>query len=138
MKLFKMTLILLLVSITSCQSQDKKDTISLNYNAQTRGFQLAIQLENNLLGITKNNETHQIELTENQLNEIIGMVKNIDFEVLKSNISIDDLAVDKAIKGEFKLNLNGELYTFEFDHNNAPENIQELLNKLQSFEVSEK
>lgn len=138
MKLFKMTLILLFVSITSCQSQDKKDTISLNYNAQTRGFQLAIQLEKNLLGITKNNETHQIELTENQLNEIIGVVKNIDFVVLKSNISIDDLAVDKAIKGEFKLNLNGELYTFEFDHNNAPENIQELLNKLQSFEVSEK
>lgn len=138
MKLYKMTLILLLVSITSCQSQDKKDTISLNYNAQTRGFQLAIQLKNNLLEMTKNNETHQIELTENQLNEIIEMVKKIDFEVLKNNISIDDLAVDKAIKGEFELNINGEFYNFEFDHNNAPESIKELLNKLQNFEVSKK
>lgn len=137
MKLFKMTLILLLVSITSCQSQDKKDTISLNYNAQTRGFQLAIQLENNLMEMTKNNETHQIELTENQLNEVIDMVKKIDFNLLKSNISIDDLAVDKAIKGEFELNFNGELYTFEFDHNNAPKSIQELLNKLQSYDASE-
>lgn len=136
MKLFKMTLILLLLSITSCQSQDKKDTISLNYNAQTRGFQLAIKLENNLLEVTKNNETNQIELTEKQFNEVIEMVKKIDFNVLKSNISIDDLAVDKAIKGEFELNLNGELYTFEFDHNNAPENIQELLNKLQSFDTA--
>ncbi|MFO7673643.1 MAG: hypothetical protein R6V74_08045 [Lutibacter sp.] len=136
MKLFKMTLILLLVSITSCQSQDKKDTISLNYNAQTRGFQLSIQLKNNLLEVIKNNETHQIELTKNQINEVIDMVKKIDFEVLKNNISIDDLAVDKAIKGEFELNFNGELYTFEFDHNNAPQNIQELLNKLQSFDVS--
>jgi tyrosine-protein phosphatase YwqE len=132
-----MTLILLLVSITSCQSQDKKDSISLNYSAQTRGFQLAIQLENNLMEMTKNNETHQIELTENQLNEVIDMVKKIDFKVLKSNISIDDLAVDKVIKGEFKLNFNGELYTFEFDHNNAPESIQKLLNKLQSFDVSQ-
>lgn len=137
MKLFKITLILLLVSSTSCQSQDKKDTISLNYNAQTRGFQLAIQLENNLLEVTKTNATHKIELAENQLNEIINMVKKIDFENLKSNISIDDLAVDKAIKGEFELNFNGELYKFEFDHNNAPENIQELLNKLQSFDASE-
>jgi tyrosine-protein phosphatase YwqE len=137
MKLYKMTLILLLVSITSCQSQDKKDSISLNYSAQTRGFQLAIQLENNLMEMTKNNETHQIELTENQLNEVIDMVKKIDFKVLKSNISIDDLAVDKVIKGEFKLNFNGELYTFEFDHNNAPESIQKLLNKLQSFDVSQ-
>ncbi|OGS73975.1 MAG: hypothetical protein A3F91_14430 [Flavobacteria bacterium RIFCSPLOWO2_12_FULL_35_11] len=137
MKLFRITLILLLVSLTSCQSQDKKDTISLNYNAQTRGFQLAIQLKNNLLEVTKTNTTHKIELTENQLNEIISMVKKIDFDVLKSNISIDDLAVDKAIKGEFKLNLNGELYKFEFAHNNAPENIQELLNKLQSFDISE-
>jgi tyrosine-protein phosphatase YwqE len=138
MKLFKMTLILLLATSTSCQSQDKKDTISLNYSAQTRGFQLAIQLEKNLLEITKNNETHQIELTENQLNEVVYMIKKIDFEVLKSNISIDDLAIDKAIKGEFKLNLNSELYTFEFDHNNAPESIQELLSKLQSFDISEK
>lgn len=133
MKLFKMTLILLLVSINSCQSQDKKDTVSLNYNAQTRGFQLSIQLKKNLLEVTKNNETHKIELTENQLNEIIEMVKKIDFDSLKSNISIDDLAVDKAIKGEFELNFNGKLYTFEFDHNNASESIQELLNKLQGF-----
>ncbi|HEY9222196.1 MAG TPA: hypothetical protein VIO43_11555 [Lutibacter sp.] len=133
MKLFKMTLILLLVSINSCQCQDKKDTISLNYSAQTRGFQLSIQLEKNLLEVTKNNETHQIELTENQLNEVIYMIKKIDFEILKSNISIDDLAVDKAIKGEFELNFNDKLYTFEFDHNNAPESIQELLNKLQGF-----
>ncbi|MDF1516871.1 MAG: hypothetical protein RQ864_11950 [Lutibacter sp.] len=138
MKLFKMTLILLLVSITSCQSQDKKDTVSLNYNAQTRGFQLAIQLKNNLLEVTKNNETHRSELTENQLNEVIEIVKKIDFESLKSNISIDDLAVDKAIKGKFELNFNSELYEFEFDHNNAPESIQELLNKLQSFGSSEK
>ena len=137
MKLFKMTLILLLVSITSCKSQDKKDTISLNYNAQTRGFQLAIQLENNLLEVSKNNETHQTELTGIQLNEIIEMVKKIDFDLIKSNVSVDDLAADKAIKGEFELNFNNELYAFEFDHNNTPENIQELLNKLQSFIVSE-
>lgn len=137
MKLFKMTLILLLVSSASCQSQDKNDTISLNYNAQTRGFQLAIQLENRLLEVTKNNETHKIELTENQLNDIVGMVKKIDFNALKSNIYIDDLAVDKAIKGEFELNFNGDLYAFGFNHNNAPQSIQELLNKLQSFDTSE-
>ena len=135
MKLFKMTLILLMVSSISCQSQDKKDTISLNYNAQTRGFQLAIQMENNLLEVTKNNETHQIELSENQFNEVVELVKKIDFNALKSNISMDDLAVDKAIKGVFELNFNNEIYAFEFDHNNAPEQIQELLNKLQSFEA---
>ena len=136
MKLFKMILVLLIASSTSCQSQNKKDTISLNYKAQTRGFQLSIQIENNLLEVTKNNETHQIELTDNQLSEIIEMVKKIDFDAIESNISIEDLAVDKAIKGEFELNFNGELYAFEFDHNNAPESIEKLLNKLQSFEAS--
>ncbi|MHB1147662.1 MAG: hypothetical protein ACYC01_08725 [Lutibacter sp.] len=137
MKIFKLTLILLLVSLTSCQSQDKKDAISLNYTAQTRGFQLAIQLENNLLEITKNSVKYNIELTDNQLTEIIEMVKKIDFNAIKSNISIDDLVVDKAIKGEFELTLNGKIYSFEFDHNNAPESMQELLNKLQSFDISE-
>lgn len=137
MKLLKIALILMLVSSTSCQGQDKKDSISLNYSAQTRGFHLAIQLENNLLEVSKNNETQQIELTAKQLKEVIDIVKKIDLNSIKSNISIDDLAVDKAIKGVFELNFNGELYTFEFDHNNAPENIQELLNKLQSFILSE-
>ena len=137
MKLLKIALILMLVSSTSCQGQHKKDSISLNYEAQTRGFHLAIQLENNLLEVSKNNETQQIELTEKQLKEVIDMVKKIDFNSIKSNISIDDLAVDKAIKGVFELNFNGELFTFDIDHNNAPKSIQELLNKLQSFDLSE-
>jgi hypothetical protein len=138
MKLYKITLILLFAFSASCKSQDRKDSISLNYNAQTRGFELAIQLKNKLLEVTKNNETHQIELTENQLNEIVEMVKKIDFDDLKNNISMEDLAVDKAIKGEFEFNLNGEIYDFEFDHNNVPESIKELLNKLQNFGVSKK
>ncbi|MFA5296920.1 MAG: hypothetical protein WC389_01790 [Lutibacter sp.] len=138
MKLLKITLILMLVASTSCQSQDKKDMVSLNYEAQTRGFQLAIQLKNNLLEVSKNNETQQIELTDNQLTEITDMVSKIDFNAIKSNISIDDLSVDKAIKGVFELNFNSELYDFEFDHNNLPKSIQELLNKLQSFNLSEK
>ncbi len=137
MKLFKMILILLLVSSTSCQSQDKKDSISLHYAAQTRGFQLAIQLENNLLEVTENSVMHNIELTGNQLSEIIEMVKKTNFNTIESNISKEDLAVDKAIKGEFELNLNRKIYSLEFDHNNAPECIQKLLNKLQSFDVSE-
>lgn len=137
MKLFKMILILLIASSTSCQSQDKNDSISLNYSAQTRGFQLDIQQENNLLKVTKDNTTRQIELTNKQLTEIIDMVKKIDFKAIKSSVSIDDLAVDKAIKGEFEITLNGELYAFEFDHNNAPKSIVELLNKLQSFVLSE-
>ncbi len=132
-----MTLILLLVSLISCQSQDKNDSISLNYIAQTRGFQLAIQLEYNILEVSKNNVTHQIELTNNQLYEIIEMVKKIDFDAIESNISINDLAVEKAIKGEFELDLNGKINSLELDHNNAPESIQELLNKMQSFDLSE-
>ena len=137
MKLFKITLILLLAFSTSCQSQNKKDSISMNYAAQTRGFQLAIQLENNLLEVTKNSAMHNIELTGNQLSEIIEMVKKIDFDAIESNISIEDLAVDKAIKGEFELDLNGKIYSLEFDHNKAPNSIDELLNKLQSFNLSE-
>jgi hypothetical protein len=137
MKLFKITLILLLAFSTSCQSQNKKDSISMNYAAQTRGFQLAIQLENNLLKVSKNSVMHNIELTDNQLSEIIEMVKKIDFNTIESSISMEDLAVDKAIKGEFELNLNGKIYSLEFDHNKAPKNIDELLNKLQSFNLSE-
>ena len=43
-----------LVLFQSCQSQEKMNTTSLNYSAQTRGYIYSIQLEKNVLEIILN------------------------------------------------------------------------------------
>ncbi|MDP3314161.1 hypothetical protein [Lutibacter sp.] len=129
---------ILITLSNSCQSQDKTEPIVLSYSAQTRGFQLGIQLENNALEVLKNNETKNVELTNNQFAEIIDLVSKIDFNTIKSNLSIEDLAVDKAIKGEFSIRFKNKDYTFDFDHNNAPKSIYNLLQTLQNFTLLEK
>ena len=59
--------------------------------------------------------------------EIWGMKK------IKNNISTENLAVDKAIKGVFELHFNNKQYSYEFDHNKLPTKIETIKIKLESF-----
>lgn len=133
MKLFKVTLILVLIISTSTQCQEKKGTISLNYKAQTRGFQLEIQLQNKVLEIVKNNQTKEANLSNEQFLELNNLLSNINFEAISSSLLIDDVAVDRVVPGTFELIFNQKKYYFEFDHNKPPKDIQLLLDKLQNY-----
>lgn len=133
MKLFKITFLLLLIVSSSCEGQEKKEAISLNYKAQTRGFLYQLQLKNNSIEINKNNTVERTLLTEDQLIKIDNLLSTINFEVIKNNVSISDLAVDSAIKGVFNLTFEGNSYTFDFTHNKLPKEIEELLKQLEEF-----
>ncbi|SNR50830.1 hypothetical protein [Lutibacter flavus] len=122
-----------LVLFQSCQSQEKMSTISLNYSAQTRGFTYSIQLEKNTLKINDNNVIKKVELSKIQLLEINQALDKIDFSEIENNISIDDLAVDKAIKGTFKVHFRENVFKFELNHNKLPKNIQELFRRLEAY-----
>jgi len=58
-------------------------------------------------------------------------VNLIDFKEIKNNISTDELAVDRAIKGKFKLKFNSHVYEYELDHHNLPKSIQQLFTTLE-------
>lgn len=134
MKLYKLTFtfILLLMISNSCQSQEG-EKVSLNYSAQTRGYYLHIKLEGNALEISENSNTQKIDLTNQQISKINEVFSEIDFSKIKNNLSIENLAVDKAIKATCIINYKEKLYNFEFDHNNAPKDIKELINVLQEY-----
>ena len=133
MKLLNSVLILLLAFNTSCQGQEKKNAMMLNYKAQTRGFLYQIQLENNSIEINNNNTVKKAVLTKKQLVKIDSLLSNINFKEIENNISINDLAVDRAIKGVFSLNFNGNFYAFEFNHHNLPKDIEAFIKLLEEF-----
>jgi len=109
------------------------NTTSLNYSAQTRGYIYAMRLKNNELELNNNTNIKKTTLTKSQINEINDLLLKIDFKKIENNISINDLALDKAIKGTFELNFKAAHFSFDFNHNNLPENIQQLITHLEGF-----
>jgi len=129
MKLLINTLALLLFFSASCESQDNNN-ITLTYFAQTRGFIYSLQLKGNILEVNNNYTVKKISLSETQIKELSKILSETDFEKIENNISIEDLAVDKAIKGNFDLVFNQKKYSFEFDHHNLPQQIKQVLSYL--------
>ena len=133
MKLLNIAFILIVTLSTSCQGQEKNKPTLLNYKAQTRGFLYDIHLENDSIQVTTNSEIKKATLTKNQLIKIDSLLGNINFKEIKNNISTNDLAVDKAIKGVFNLEFNGNSYTFDFNHHTLPNEIEEFIKTLEEF-----
>ena len=105
----------------------------LNYKAQTRGFLYQIKLESNSIEINNNNTVKTTVLTKNQFIKIDSLLNNINFKKIKDNISTNDLAIDRAIKGVFDLNFEGNTYTFDFNHHKLPNEIEDFLEQLEAF-----
>ena len=133
MKTLNIFILCTIVLFQSCKSQEKMNTTSLNYSAQTRGYIYTIHLKNNQLELNNNTNIKKTTLTKSQINEINELLLEIDFKKIESNISNEDLAVDKAIKGTLKLNFKGEQFSFDFSHNKLPENIQQLTTHLEGL-----
>ena len=124
-------LILVLVTVTSsCQNQEIKKEFSLSYTAQTRGFLYKINLNKDSLEINNNGIIKNSALNNHQVSELKKLVSSLNFDQLKSNISIDDLAVDKAIEGVFTTSINGNNQLIKINHNNLPDQLKELFNQL--------
>jgi len=133
MTLPKHLLLLFILFFNACHSQNPESNTTINYMAQTRGFIYSINLKNKALEINNNNEIQQIILTKNQLIELEEVLQNINFEKIESRISTEDLAVDKAIKGVFKLTYKKKQFTFNFNHNSLPKEIDILIQELERF-----
>jgi len=124
---------LILTLSPSCEKREANKGIEINYSAQTRGFKYVLQLKNNILKIDKNNVLKEITLNKSQYVNIDSLVHKINFNEIENNISIDELAVDRAIKGIFSIDLKEKNYEFEFNHQKLPDAIQNLLNQLEGF-----
>ena len=134
MKTLNIFILFTLVLFQSCQSQEKMNATTLNYSAQTRGYIYTLHLKKNQLELNNNTNIKKITLTADQKNEIKELLLKVDFKKIENNISIDDLAVDKAIKGTFDLNFEAEHFTFDFNHNSLPKEINQLFKFLEKID----
>jgi hypothetical protein len=127
------TILLLFTALVTqtCNSQTK--TILLNYKAETRGFSYTLLLENGLLQESNNGINITKNLSAKDLNAVEKQLEEINFEEIKSNLSIEDSAVDKAIPGYFEVEFNNNKYLFEFSHHNLPEEIADLIDSLKKL-----
>ncbi|MFD0761692.1 hypothetical protein ACFQZW_06320 [Lutibacter aestuarii] len=130
MKTFIYLFIVLTTLYSSCNNQNSKN-LEINYKAQTRGFNYEIHLKNDTLQINNDNIIKKIKLHKTQHSQITNLVNLIDFKEIKNNISTDEFAVDRAIKGKFKLKFNNQVYEYELDHHNLPKSIQQLFTTLE-------
>ena len=134
MKLFKVLLILVIITLsTSCNAQEQNNTLMLNYTAQTRGFNYVLQLNNNDLKITKNGKITTLKLSKKQVLAINTLISKIDFTKIENEFSKEKAAVDRVIPAVFIFQYNKKQYNYNFEHNNTPKQIQELLNVLDGF-----
>ena len=124
---------LILTLSPSCEKREENKEIEINYSAQTRGFKYVLHLKNNVLKIDKNNVIKEITLNKSQYANIDSLANKINFNEIENNISIDELAVDRAIKGIFTIDLKEKKYKFEFNHQKLPDAIQNLLDQLEGF-----
>ena len=124
---------LILTLSPSCEKRAENKEIEINYSAQTRGFKYVLHLKNNVLKIDKNNVIKEITLNKSQYANIDSLANKINFNEIENNISIDELAVDRAIKGIFTIDLKEKKYEFEFNHQKLPDAIQNLLDQLEGF-----
>lgn len=131
--LLQLSIVICCLTFSSCNSQETTNNTSLNYIAQTRGYIYTIQLNNNKLEINNNTNIKKTTLSTNQKKELEQQLLKIDFKQLTNNIHNEDLAVDKAIKGTFDLNFESKQYHFDFNHNELPEKIQQLIALLEKF-----
>lgn len=156
MKLFTL-LATLVITITSCNCQKKKlenasfappevvetrdvskqsDVPTIYYEANTRGFFLAIKVENKTLSISKERDFKEYsdnkKLSDADWNEIFKLAKAVDLAKVKDlKWPTEKRYYDGAAHANIIFESNGVKYPANgFDHGFPPAEIEALVNKI--------
>ena len=127
--------------IMSCTAQQKSasaEVSSIEYLAQTRGYELKIEANSKIVSFLEKGEAHKNALTSiktadwEEFQTLIGELdlKNID----KLKAPTQGSHVDRAAMASINIIIgNTEYRSITFDHGNPPAELVALTNKLLSF-----
>ena len=118
---------IILMSINTCSQEN----ISLNYLAQSRGFYLKIEVQNNDLKVISEREAEPKtkELSNETLKDIEKLIANVSFDDV--HLSDDSRSsFDAAAMAEFRCTFNNETHEYAFDHGSPPEELKQLIEKI--------
>lgn len=121
--------------LTNCSAQNHNDSLSINYNAATRGSSILIIVATSKVIYTSNTENKEIALSEIQWNKIKELTSKIELETI-SNLEApsNKRYTDRALIGSLTITKDDEIYeSSTFDHGNPPIELKKLIDSL--FEI---
>ena len=125
-------LILVIILSVSCCAQNNTETISINYNASTRGNSLKIYVSNRLISYKSEESEKQLKLTKKEWNKLIKILNAIDLAKVHSfTPPSNNSAVDAAMQANLSIKIKGSIYDSQtFDHKNPPQELKLLLDEI--------
>jgi hypothetical protein len=140
MKLFAAILLTVFLS-KSCEGQTKNDlkTAVLEYNASTRGFYQKIQIQDQMVSVSKdrngNDKPIASKISDKDWKELVGYFETLNLDSLETlKAPTEKRIVDAAAFASLKVTYKDKTYqSNSFDHGNPPEAIKKLVDKINTF-----
>ena len=125
-----------LLALNNCDSQSLED-LTLNYNAETRGSSITLDATSSEIQYSDHKGSKTISITEEQWNEIIGLVSEIDVHAIQNlKAPSEGSHADRALVATLRITIGEETYeSNNFDHGNPPVVLKKLIDRL--FQLSE-
>ena len=144
MKLFTMIFLSLFLG-KSCEGQTKNDlkTAVLEYTANTRGFYQKIQIQDQMVTISKdrsgNDLPEAMKISDKDWKELAGYFETIELDSLPTlKAPTEKRFHDGAAIANLAVSYKDKTYQTEaFDHGYPPDAIKKLIIKINSFAKKE-
>jgi hypothetical protein len=138
MKYFLYTFLIMMSVQKSC-SQHTDDKMTINYTAQTRGFNYEISIVEHTLTYTNSSESivkQQRPLSTDEVAQITSLIRDIDLPQIKDLVRPSTGAyTDRSAIASLQISPSkSEMYnSSQFDHGNPPTQLKALITYLQSL-----
>ena len=130
------TLILTLLACSGSKNYSKDGVPTIFYEANTRGFFLALKVENQVLYTSNERDfkaySNKIEISDTDWKEIVALAKNVDLEKVKDlKWPTEKRYYDGAAFANIIFESKGVKYPANgFDHGFPPAEIEKLVTKI--------
>ena len=126
--------ILIFLTLNSCFAQ-KNETLTIYYDAQTRGHFIKITMDSEKLVYADSNEEKFVAVSKKSLDEIQHILKKLDLNSIKDLSAPSTKShTDAALSAFIKIDVDDTVYQSNtFDHGNPPEELKELVDLLFSI-----
>ena len=130
------TLILTLLACSGSKNYSKDGVPTIFYEANTRGFFLALKVENQVLYTSNERDfkaySNKIEISDTDWKEIVALAKNVDLEKVKDlKWQTEKRYYDGAAFANIIFESKGVKYPANgFDHGFPPAEIEKLVTKI--------
>ena len=127
--------ILLLLLFTGCHSQQKMDTITINYEAVTRGSSIKLVANSELITYKDFEIERELKPSSNEWEALIQLLNEINLSTIEDLTSpSSDSAVDAALQATLSITKNNTMHASQtFDHGNPPKELKPIIEKLFSI-----